>query len=246
MQSYLEYLRSKMAKPITPLRIAKFTWRVSNQIILRRLSLLGFRWHYRHSIGYLAGGYRFRRSSLREPYLRYTTTVSTPVAAISLELASLLFFLCERHKPRVILDLGSGFSSYVFRKWQRQSGANSTVFTVDGDANWLARTRLFLEEENLPTENMLEWSSFLQTNRAIKADLILHDIFHEAMRAETLTDLMGFMNPGTFLIVDDMQKAFIRQAAEAFVREYGLSYFDLTPVSMDHYRRYQWCIIQKS
>lgn len=166
------------------------------------------------------------------------------MAAISLELASLLLFLCERHKPRVILDLGSGFSSYVFRKWQLESGANSTVLTVDGDAGWLARTRLFLEEEHLPTNDLLEWSSFLQLNRVMKADLILHDIFHESMRAATLPNLVDFMHSRTFLIVDDIQKTPIRQAADAFVHQYGLSYFDLTPVSMDHYKRYQWCIVK--
>lgn len=234
-----------MGKPITALRIAKFTWRVLDQVVLRRLSLLGFRWSNRHSVGYLAGGYRFRRSSLWEPYLRYTTTVSTPVAAISLELASLLFFLCERHKPRVILDLGSGFSSYVFRKWQLESGVNCRVLTVDGDASWLARTRLFLEEERLPTKDLLEWSVFLELNRAMKADLILHDIFHESMRAATLPDLVDFMRPGTFLIVDDMQKTPIRQSAEAFVSQHDLSYLDLSPISMDHYKRYQWCIVKK-
>ena len=50
---------------------------------------------------------------LRDEYERYTSTVSIPEAAVSLETAALLVVLCRRLNVRTALDLGSGFSSWV-------------------------------------------------------------------------------------------------------------------------------------
>ena len=55
---------------------------------------------------------------LRPAYEEYVASISTPDSAISLEIAALALILCRMRRPRRILDLGSGFSSWVFRYYQ--------------------------------------------------------------------------------------------------------------------------------
>ena len=58
---------------------------------------------------------------------RYVTTVSLPYQAVSLELAALLLSLCRSTRPAVIADLGSGFSSFVFRTYAAEAKGGVTV-----------------------------------------------------------------------------------------------------------------------
>ena len=48
-------------------------------------------------------------------YGKYTSTISTKVMAISFEMAVYLWKEIHKRKSIKILDLGSGFSSYIFR-----------------------------------------------------------------------------------------------------------------------------------
>src|SRR5689334_15482328 len=66
-------------------------------------------------------GYEASATAMRErllpDYRTYTRNVSPDPIAISLELSVFLAVLCDRERPGAILDLGSGFSSFVFRSY---------------------------------------------------------------------------------------------------------------------------------
>jgi hypothetical protein len=71
----------------------------------------------------------------------YVTYVSRPDMAISRELAVFLYSLCESIRPQYILDMGSldmgsGFSSYVFRLYQANAreavSVTSSIPMLDG------------------------------------------------------------------------------------------------------------------
>src|SRR6266436_3960151 len=93
--------------------------------------------------------------SIKTAYEEYTTSVSTPVATISLELTYVIWFLLNKLSPKVIVDLGSGFSSYLFRLYQdtrKYSDDACRVFSCDDNPFWLAHTRRFLKNKSLSEE----------------------------------------------------------------------------------------------
>ena len=92
-------------------------------------------------------------------YKRYTETISTPAMAISLQLAGTLDALCNLIRARCMADLGSGFSSFVFARYAAEVGA--TVVSVDTAPSWLTKTREFLELEEVPSHEIVEWQAFV-------------------------------------------------------------------------------------
>src|SRR5262245_35480678 len=72
-------------------------------------------------------------------YEYYIKEVSTSKMAVSLNTAIILYMFCEALVPKQIIDLGSGFSSFVLRSYASQSG-NCMVYSVDDNQDWLDRT----------------------------------------------------------------------------------------------------------
>ena len=81
---------------------------------------------------------------LRPVFDEYVTSVSVPMAALSLETSALATVLCEITRPHRILDLGSGFSSYVFRRYAATASPQAEVWSIDDSPHWLEKTRGFL------------------------------------------------------------------------------------------------------
>src|SRR5262249_34193548 len=96
--------------------------------------------------------------TLHQAYTDFIQRISTPDMAISIRTGAFLRILCEQVQPASILDLGSGFSSFVLRSFAATCGA--TVWTVDDDPAWLERTRAFLTAGGLDDSNMWLWPSF--------------------------------------------------------------------------------------
>ena len=65
---------------------------------------------------------RQRSEELLRYYTLYISKVSLDSMAISLELSSFLSVFCDLIRPASIADLGTGFSSFVFRHYAEQSG----------------------------------------------------------------------------------------------------------------------------
>ena len=78
---------------------------------------------------------------LLAPYLEYVTNVSSSGWAASLEVSALLYALADELQPAVMADYGSGFSSYVLRRWAADNPAvGSVVISLDASPEWLAVT----------------------------------------------------------------------------------------------------------
>ena len=84
------------------------------------------------------------RVALGPAYIEYVFTVSAPEHAISLPLASFVLTVCEAVDPVSAADLGSGFSSFVLRRFASERPAGLRVVSVDDDPDWLAKTAAFL------------------------------------------------------------------------------------------------------
>lgn len=196
--------------------------------------------------------YDFKRidpdGHIREVYKEYVNTVSTPDEAISLELASLLWFILETRQPKSVVDLGSGFSSYLFRYYQQllrrlgQPGRDCRVISCDDNETWLCRTADFLRRKNLSHSGLLLWDRFLEERDQLRPDLILHDLGNMPVRVKTLPQALNLCGPQTIVIIDDVHKPQMRRAVLDQMRERNLVGHDLTHFTYDSFGRYAWML----
>src|SRR5437867_2825052 len=118
--------------------------------------------------------------------------------------AGLLRVLCEELRPRSVLDLGSGFTSFVFREYARQSATE--VWSVDDDATWLERSRRFVESHHAGSERMLLWQAFVHGPRPAAFDLVCHDLGGMATRSQLLPHVLSLVGEDGVVILDAMHK----------------------------------------
>lgn len=166
------------------------------------------------------------RTKLRDDYDGYVSSVSPDPIAISLELATFLAAICEFCRPEAILDLGSGFSSYVFRSYQKHTEPKSTVYSIDDSPAWLAKTRRFLEQRELDVRNLLPYDSFA-AHAQQRFDLIFQDMSDLATRRQMLDLVVSACKPGGMIVMDDMHVPRHRRATLRDLDRRGLRYFSL-------------------
>lgn len=180
-------------------------------------------------------------SRLEKDYHAYVTSISTADMAISIRLAALLAFICEEIQPKVIYDLGSGFSSFVLHLYAKSCLTPPTVYSVDGDAAWLEASQNFLRERQLETEET-QFYTFDNFCRADikKGDLVLLDIFHteDGSRAAVLEKLNQWIKNSTLIVVDDMSKPKYRQTVYTWAKKMNITCVDLLPFTQDVYGRF--------
>lgn len=140
-------------------------------------------------------------TEIRTAYERYVSTVSVAEAAISWELSTWLWRFVLEHRPVRILDTGSGWSSALFRFYQKYH-PTAHVTSVDDNPHWQAATVKFLEECGLRTDDVLLWNSFCPPVQHY--DLALHDLGSMSLRVASFDTILSSIRRGGFLIVDDM------------------------------------------
>lgn len=176
------------------------------------------------------------REELRPVYEHYVKEVSRADMAASLELGGLLLALCRTNRWRRLLDLGSGFSSFVFRYYARENPA-AVVFSVDDDSDWLKRTRGFLESHQLKKENLIPLQDFL--NQGVGSfDCILHDLNFVEVRIEYVEKVLALLAPEGLAIFDDVHKADYRLSLMKQLKSHPGKVFSLKPVTLDRFGRF--------
>lgn len=183
-------------------------------------------------------------AELEAGYGDWVIEVSHPEHAISLEGARVLFAFAQTlagvKERGTILDLGSGFSSVIFRSVAAQHPGLSVV-SVDDSAEWLAKTADYLDERQLSSDGLMVWPD-LATPDSFAADLILYDYGSIDQRCSNLPHIMRFVHEGTVAIMDDIHKERLREALKLFIREEKLGYTDLSAETTDSYGRYAWAV----
>lgn len=204
--------------------------------------LRGIRDHWRIARAYpdLERKIDLARADLKHAYDDYASTVSTPDWAISLELASVLRTLCEIARPRRVVDLGSGFSSYVLVQYAQAFDAS--VVSVDTNPAWLSRTREFLERAGLPVGGLVEWKNFV-AHENLTFDLVLDDLGSVDDRIDTVPAALSLVERGGVAIFDDRHRANLRSAVARECRSRGLEYLSLREVTRDQFGRYAGLVI---
>ena len=199
----------------------------------RRLTAVGLGELERRAIGSTA--------ALSAQHARYTETVSTPAMALSLELAGTLDALCRLVSAHRIADLGSGFSSYVFRQYAQD--VDAVVVSVDADVKWLKRTSDFLALEGRPPHELVEWETF--TNSEYSAfDLVLDDLGDLQRRLDTIPQVLKLVKPAGFIVFDDFHKPSVRSAILRACRVGGHEAMSLRHSTLDDFGRYA-CLVRR-
>ncbi len=177
------------------------------------------------------------RAALSDAYARYVATVSAADMAVSLETASFLLALCRRLRPARVLDLGSGFSSVVFRAYAGTADPRCLVHTVDDDEAWLERTGAFLAREGLAADGLFAWSRFEGASDSGYA-VVLHDLGRMPRRAATVEFAVSRRAPDGVLVLDDMHKAHYAPHAEAVCARANLRVLSLRGYTLDRFGRF--------
>jgi predicted O-methyltransferase YrrM len=156
---------------------------------------------------------------------------------VSLDLCLFLLSLCEFHRPKRILDLGSGFSSFLFRFYAAGADPVPEIWSVDDSAEWLEKTRSYLTRHELPDANLLTWDNLI-TRDAGRFDLVLYDLGGFDFRKNSFSRVLEYVGDHAFLVVDDMHAAEFGRHVIRLLGKTGFPYFSARTYTNDKYGRY--------
>lgn len=197
-------------------------------------------------LGELSRGSCSITKEIRQIYTGYTKDVSYEGMPISFESACFLWSMCEALNPKRILDMGSGFSSFVFRHYQRTASPDLEIWSVDESAEWLGKTKDFLLLHHLSDRDMYTWGEF-QTLAPPQFDLISHDLGYMHERPDILERILTLRTDNGIIVVDDYQNPTYRAELDRRLHNYEtLEGHDIRWLTLDRFLRYSLLIRQKS
>lgn len=173
---------------------------------------------------------------LVDAYIEYAATVSPDWMAMSYAAASFLDGLCRDHSPRLAVDFGSGFSSYVLRRYAAETGAR--VVSVDTDPDWLQATREYLELMGVGTDGLVTWKEWLATRDDYPPiDLAFHDLASGHLREAAMPLIADQMRIGGVLVFDDAQNGDHKKVMDEVAASHGWA-LTVLPETMDGHGRF--------
>ncbi len=191
--------------------------------------------------------YKTFTQQYRDRYLKdyeyYVENVSCAGHAVSFEQVLFMRGLCDLIKPKRVLDLGSGFSSYIFRDYAA-SGKDIVVWSIDNDSAWLQKTKDYLEEKNISSDNLVLWQDFIKGKRE-PFDLILHDMGDMAFRQSELNQVLNMAKPGGLVILDDVHKRIYGRYLKQLFKRSNIRYYNLHSFTYDPLCRYSFMVHKK-
>ena len=183
-------------------------------------------------------------SILEKYYDDYITQVSSSNMAISLESASTIFTLVNFLKPKSILDLGSGFTSLLFRLYRKERKEEVMVVSIDNNIHWLNKSSDFLEKYDLRDDNFYLSDEFFSHSRD-KFDFIINDYSSGDERDQMTKMIPSFSTENASIIFDDMQHYGHKSNVMKLILFNRYNYMDLKHYTLDSINRYQWLLLNK-
>ena len=180
-------------------------------------------------------------AELAPHHARYVAEVSSEKMAASLELSVFLLWWCRAQRPRRVVDLGSGFTSYVLRRHQAEATPRPAVWSVDDDPAWLERTRAWLHQHRLDDGDLVSWDSFVASG-ARDFDLVVHDVGSMQFRAGQLDRALDLAAPGGLVLIDDMHRFDHRDAVLRRIAARGLRALSLRGLLLGKFGRYPYAV----
>lgn len=174
-------------------------------------------------------------------YAEYCRDVSKATMALSLETTMLLWQSCDAIDAANVADFGSGWSSYVLRRWAQQR-EGVTVTSVDDDAEWMQNTVRFLKRHELTGGEMMLWDDYRVAPTG-PHDVILHDLGGGKMRESTMPIVAAQVAVGGMAIFDDAHHEGHRRAMRRMDDRFD--WIDVRRASMDRWGRFPMLGVRK-
>ena len=176
---------------------------------------------------------------IRQKHQSYIRNISSPEMAMSLELANFIMEYCLNNKPKYLLDLGSGFSSYIFRHYQKNDPTgNIVVFSVDDNDDWLAKTKAFLIDEELSTDNLINLNTLTSSNYNNYFDFILLDLNFIEVRKNYIKYTTDLLKINGFAIIDDVHKVEFLREVKKISNQNNLKLTNIRKKTIDFFGRF--------
>lgn len=160
-------------------------------------------------------------------------------------MGALFFALCAILNPKKILDLGSGFSSFVFRLYASRAAIKPVTWSVDDASEWLEKTEAFLIKHKVNHENLVEWGSFM-AQKQDRFDFVLNDFSNMENRRQHFQEIMSKVSPAGMLFLDDMHRLEYNTYVGGALREFNGKHYSLRLLTKDSFGRYSTLFINCS
>lgn len=175
---------------------------------------------------------------MEQEHAKYVRTISSPDMAMSIELAKYLLKYCMANKPQHLIDLGSGFSSFVFRLYQNEINEQAVVYSIDDDEKWLQKTQTYLQTFKLCTEKLLTVEELQKLDLNGYFDLVLLDLNYVEKRKNFIAYSLQIKKNGGVVIADDVHKVeFLREVISKSKLQHQ-NLYDLRHCSRDAFGRF--------
>ncbi len=180
--------------------------------------------------------------SLEIDHAGYVKTISSSNMAASLELSALFYSICELKRSNKILDLGSGFSSFVSRFYS-QENKDVSCYSVDDDKTWLMRTVDYLNEKQVDSSNCFVLDQFISSDES-EFDTILLDLNYVEVRRNFIGLTIERCKKGGLILFDDVHKADYRYDV---LKQAGslITLYDIRSLTLDQFGRYAFLGVKK-
>jgi hypothetical protein len=143
-------------------------------------------------------------SKLYDLYM-YKEKISTPKMSMFLKTAAFLYFLSKNISPKVIFDMGSGFSTIVFNAYA--SNHDCKIYTTDTSDKWLFKTKKFIDDYCEKTKvKYVNWNNVFDLLKTIKSDLIFYDLYGKGGIREKIYPTLAANQPTSMYLLDDMHR----------------------------------------
>jgi hypothetical protein len=172
------------------------------------------------------------RAAFETAFREYVQGYSIETEAISLNASYYLLELFTTARIDRILDLGSGWSSFVFRYLKRLTDREIHVCSVDESEHWLGVTAAFLARHGLDTAHLRLWPSIGDESY----DLVFYDMGRPWDRHAHLKSVLD--RTRHVLVCDDMHYPDYRGHVAALASSAGLRLQLLEAETIDSFGRF--------
>jgi len=136
--------------------------------------------------------------------------------------------LARTHKPRLVVELGSGVSTLIVAK-----AGGRKVISIDNSDEFAGKTRDLLKEHKVrgvevrvaalkPHKSGVDWYDTTKLSSLAKIDMLIIDgppgSKNPDARKPALTELIKKLSPKAIVIIDDVKRTGERDLAEAFAK----------------------------
>lgn len=154
--------------------------------------------------------------------------------AMSLECSVFLMVLCHYLKPSNILDLGSGFSSFVFRYYSSKlKEQHPIIYSIDTSEVWLEKSKKFCADFKKREDCFQTWDELESCNEKKTFKLIFIDIGLKERETFVETVMDKFVDDRTVIVFDDFHYDPFRKRVEEILYDYHHNIHDIRNITLD-------------